>query len=115
MPDHIAWAACGFFAIPGALCILVSYGAMLASRREGRHISGVPLFGGVLVALGFLLSPCKWLALLGLLDYGVWMVGWSIVSDILHLPRRDARPDPAPPNAHEPAPPHDSEGDGGED
>lgn len=106
MRTDIAWAACGFFAVPGALCILLSYGALHASKREGRHISGMPVLGGLLVGIGFLLSPCKWLALLALLDYGIWGILWSIVCDILHLPRRDAR--------QQDAPPHDEDdGDGG--
>ncbi len=45
--------------------------------------SGVPFLGGIIVALGFLLSPYKWLALLGLLDFGVWALPYSIISEIM--------------------------------
>ena len=36
--------------------------------------SGGPFIGGLLVAIGFLLTPYKWFALLGLLDMGFWSV-----------------------------------------
>ena len=42
--------------------------------------SGVPFFGGIIVAVGFLISPWKWFALLGLLDYGVWALPYALIS-----------------------------------
>ena len=40
-----------------------------ASIKSGHYVSGIPLTGAVLVALGFLLSPLKWLALSALLEF----------------------------------------------
>ncbi len=45
--------------------------------------SGVAFLGGIIVAVGFLLTPYKWLALLGLLDFGVWALPYSIINDII--------------------------------
>ena len=44
--------------------------------------SGAPFIGGIFVAIGFLLSPFKWLALLGLLDYGEWAHPHAKISEI---------------------------------
>lgn len=43
--------------------------------------SGGPFLGGLLVAIGFLLTPYKWFALLGLLDMGFWSLPYAIVGD----------------------------------
>ena len=56
--------------------------------------SGVPFFGGIIVAIGFLLSPFKWLALLGLLDYGVWALPYLLISGHLESKRRQKFFDP---------------------
>ena len=56
--------------------------------------SGAPFIGGIFVAIGFLLSPFKWLALLGLLDYGVWALPHAIISEHLEYKRRRALFDP---------------------
>ncbi len=59
------------FAIPGALAIISCY----CSMKFGG--SGIP-FGGIGVALGFLLSPVKWPALLGLADPSVYSFIWAV-------------------------------------
>ena len=56
--------------------------------------SGAPFIGGIFVAIGFLLSPFKWLALLGLLDYGAWALPHAIISEHLEYKRRRALFDP---------------------
>lgn len=56
--------------------------------------SGAPFIGSIFVAIGFLLSPFKWLALLGLLDYGVWALPHAIISEHLEYKRRRALFDP---------------------
>ena len=49
------------------------------ANRAGH--SGVPVVGGILVAVGFLISPVKWLALLGLADYGVAYLIYLYITD----------------------------------
>ncbi len=56
----------------GLLFWVITYiAAPLQSRKEHKHISGVPGTAFVIFLLGGLLSPCKWLALLCLLDLSV--------------------------------------------
>ena len=43
--------------------------------------SGVPFVGGILIALGFLTTPHKWLALLGMIDPGWFMPFYAIWDD----------------------------------
>ena len=62
----------------GAFFLFMTYGAMISSKLHNRHISGVPLVGGFFVLVGFLLSPIKWLALLALVDPGIWMLPYAI-------------------------------------
>lgn len=76
------WALTIVLGLIGAFFIAMSYGAMIESKKSGRHISGVPVVGGVILAVAFLLSPVKWLAFLGLLDYGLWMIPFSLISRI---------------------------------
>ncbi|MBO4635691.1 MAG: hypothetical protein J5685_00955, partial [Clostridiales bacterium] len=52
-----------------------------ASKKSGHYVSGIPLIGGILVALGFLLSPVKWLALLGLLEPSFAILMFRLVPD----------------------------------
>lgn len=77
MASVAAWTPCILISGIGFLLLALTYGARVASKRSGKYVSGTPCFGGLLIALGFLLSPCKWLALLGLLDYGFWELGLS--------------------------------------
>ena len=41
----------------------------LRAKGIDRHVSGVPVLGGIHFLIGGLISPCKWLALLCILDY----------------------------------------------
>ena len=53
----------------GLLALYITYiGAPLASKKSGRYVSGIPCVGGILIALGFLTTPMKWLALFGFVD-----------------------------------------------
>lgn len=61
----------------GAFLVIVTYGA----NRAGR--SGFPIIGGLLIAAGFLISPWKWLALLGLLDYGPGYLAYLYISEAM--------------------------------
>lgn len=65
----------------GAFNLFMTYGALIASKKRGKYISGVPCVGGVFIAVGFLFSPIKWLAFLGLLDYGIWYLPYTILKD----------------------------------
>lgn len=77
------WAVTLIFAAIGFFFIIMTYGALIQSYRTKKYVSGVPFVGGIIVAISFLLSPIKLLALLGLLDYGVWMVPVSIVKNFI--------------------------------
>ena len=78
LPDSTKWVAAGILVAIGAFFLFMTYGAMITSVRHNTHISGVPLVGGIFVFLGFILSPIKWLALLALVDPGIWMLPYSI-------------------------------------
>jgi len=60
---------CDILLLLGLLAIAISYiFAPRASRKSGHYVSGIPLTGGFLIALGFLTSSVKWLALIGLME-----------------------------------------------
>ena len=72
------WVFPIIFWVIGFLHIALNIGASVATKkiqREGsdHHYSGVPLLGGIYLLIGGLISPCKWLALLFILDYTIWM------------------------------------------
>ena len=52
----------------GLLLVIGNYYLILSNRRRKTHVSGIPFLGGLMIALGFLTTPYKYLALLGLLD-----------------------------------------------
>lgn len=80
----LEYGFCMLLGIPGLFIVIMSYAAALAGR------SGVPLFGGLLIAAGFLTSPCKWLALLGLIDYGCWYGLYAGIVYHIHSKRFEA-------------------------
>ena len=82
------WAACILIGAVGLFFLIMTYGALLASKKSGKHISGVPCCGGILLIIAFLLSPCKWLAFLGLLDYGLWELPYQLISALIHSKRK---------------------------
>ena len=69
------WGACIVLCGLGLFFIIMTVWA----DRAGR--SGVPFTGALCIALGFLLSPVKWLAVLALLDPGVPGVVFAIVEN----------------------------------
>lgn len=79
----LKWGACIFFGLIGAFFLVMTYGALIVSKKSGRYVSGVPFFGGICIVIAFLLSPCKWLALLGFLDYGLWYVPYMLIKDLV--------------------------------
>ncbi len=78
------WVATIIFGTLGIFLLVITYGALIKSYRTGDHISGVPVLGGLFIFLAFILSPIKWLALLVLLDYGVWMLPYVFISDYIN-------------------------------
>lgn len=67
----IKWTLFGVLGLIGLFFVIMTYGALFASRKSGKYVSGVPCAGGFFLLIAGLLSPCKWLALLALTDYGV--------------------------------------------
>ena len=65
---------CTICLILGIVAILITYVvAPILSKRSGKYVSGFPCVGGIIIALGFLTTPVKWLALFGLVDIGIPM------------------------------------------
>ena len=80
---RVRWYAYAFIAFFGVLCLILTYSALIASRKEKKHISGVPLFGGFFLFVAGLVSPCRWLCLLFLLDYGYWEIAYTLYCDFI--------------------------------
>lgn len=71
----INYGACIILSAIGLFFIAMTYGAYFTER------SGVPFLGGLLIAAGFLTTPLKWLALLGLIDPGYLGIPYFIITD----------------------------------
>ena len=80
-PAWYPWAGPTILIAIGMFIIVMSYGALIQSKRTGRRISGIPFFGGLFVFLGFIISPIKWLAFLALLDYSYGMLVYCLLSE----------------------------------
>lgn len=68
----------------GISYIALNIGALLESKKmhergEDHHVSGIPFLGGIHLIIAGLISPCKWLALTGLLDYSLLMFLYEMV------------------------------------
>lgn len=85
----VRWYLYGFIAFFGVLGLVMTYGALIASKKSGKHISGVPLFGGFFLFIAGLVSPCKWLCLLFLLDYGYWELFYQLYLDFIKKDKHD--------------------------
>ena len=64
--------------------IALNIGAHLESKKmhergEDHHVSGIPFLGGIHLIIAGLISPCKWLAITGLLDYSLLMFLYDFV------------------------------------
>lgn len=73
------------FWVIGLFFVIVSYAA---TRTKS---SGVPIVGGILILIGGLLSPIKWLAIFCLVDYGFWYFPYSIIVDGKYWKKVSAR------------------------
>ena len=72
--------------IIGFLYIAINIGAALETKKiqkagSDHHVSGIPILGGIHLLIAGLISPCKWLALLFVLDYTIWMLVFSSFFD----------------------------------
>lgn len=67
--------------IIGVFLIAATYAASYQSKKSNKHISGFPFFGGFILAVAFLFSPIKWLAFLGFIDYGLWLLPYVLIMD----------------------------------
>ncbi len=87
---------CIILLIIGLVFLFITYiGAPLESKRKGKFVSGVPMFGGICIAAAFLITPYKWLALLGLLDWQIfWFVFKVIPENFLYERNLKNRPFP---------------------
>lgn len=77
------WIVCVLVGSIGVFFLVMTYGALIASRKSGHHVSGVPCVGGICIVIAFLLSPCKWLAFLGFLDYGFWFLPYAVIKNLV--------------------------------
>lgn len=68
------YGACILFVSIGLFFVIMSY----LAERAGR--SGGWFLGGLLIAVGFLTSPVKWLAVLGLVDKGYIALPYTLIS-----------------------------------
>lgn len=78
------WIAAIILGLIGLFHLIITYAALIISYRTGKHVSGVPVFGGIFIFIAFMLSPVKWLAVLALLDYGVWELPYVLISDYIN-------------------------------
>lgn len=71
------------FAVGLIFWVITYIAAPLQSRKGHKHISGVPGTAFVIFLLGGLLSPCKWLALLCLLDLSVTALPFYLLIEFI--------------------------------
>ena len=53
----------------GLFYFVIQLPLFFGTNKDGHSHSGVPIIGGIHFLIAGLISPCKWLALLCLLDY----------------------------------------------
>lgn len=53
----------------GLFYLIMGLGVLFGKNETGRSVSGVPFIGGIHFLIAGLISPCKWLAFLCVLDY----------------------------------------------
>ena len=70
----MSWWAYVLLASPGIFIFVMNWSVFIHNMRGGKFVSGIPLIGGLWIAVACLISPWKWLALIGFADTGVWML-----------------------------------------
>ena len=74
------WAMPIFLGVIGLLYFIVQIPIFFEkTKKDGRNHSGVPFVGGLHFFIAGLISPCKWLAALCLLDYAVIGIAYKII------------------------------------
>ena len=68
------WWVCIVLASPGIFVFIMNWAIYINNMRGKKWVSSIVLFGGVWIAVVCLLSPIKWLALIGFTDPGVWFL-----------------------------------------
>ena len=71
----VRYGVCIILCGVGLFFVVMTYCAYFADR------SGVPFVGGFFIAIGFLTSPVKWLAVVGLIDSGYWSIPYFLILD----------------------------------
>ena len=87
-PAIYRWIPTIIIAAIGSFLLFVSYMSLYLGHKnrndpDAYTPSGVPCSGGLCLILAFLISPCKWLAFLGLLDYGFWQLGYIFITEVI--------------------------------
>ena len=65
------WVFPAIFAAIGLIYLTMGLFLLFGKRNPEHSVSGVPILGGIHFLIAGLISPCKWLALLCVLDYAV--------------------------------------------
>ena len=80
MPQYEWWVYI-VLALPGILLFIVNWGVFIHNIRGKKFVSGILFVGGLWIAGVCLISPCKWLALAGLADPGIWLLVAALVKE----------------------------------
>ncbi len=73
---------CDILVMLGILAMIITYVlAPRASKKSGRYVSGIPTIGGILIALGFLISSVKWLAVIGIFEPGILYLIFKVMPE----------------------------------
>lgn len=78
------WVATIILGLIGLFFLIITYVTLIIGYRTGKFVSGAPVIGGIFVFIAFMLSPVKWLAVLALLDYGVWELPYALISEYIN-------------------------------
>lgn len=81
MPKYDWWVYI-VLASPGIFLYVMNWLIVFHNARGGKWVSNVPGLGGLWIAIVCLLSPVKWMALLGLTDPGVWLIFVAIFQGV---------------------------------
>ena len=78
------WVFPGIIGGIGLLYLAINIAAIKASRDNQKkgidhHVSGIPFLCGIHFLIAGLISPIKWLALLFLCDFTIWMFLYAVI------------------------------------
>ena len=67
----------------GLFYLILNIAAIIETNKiqkagSDHHYSGIPFLGGIHILIAGLISPCKWLALLCVLDYTFWSFLYAV-------------------------------------